>query len=901
MKNIIERINKLQRLKHKIGMHDQREHGNWSKGPGMYGGEVDIPMGKRLTAMNQLQANRQNIFGSDFAYSDDVKLRRTDGRNTRYDENNAPELTINQSVHDAAQNPREMPNALTLARYFIERGYQITHAQSDRQRTAGWGRGDKFFEPVSNANYQKVTPEILEKKSAAYQRAYMATLQAYQGKDISAEELAITAEEFARHVSFLTNHVNSPYRVARDLSAMGNIESFINQVTPGTSGEFDVGLGMIHELRKKLAVPRDLWRKYISGESIQENGFEAMTTELNFGKISYDDANYYLSTAMATGNDSIFGYLSKQFPEMRAYLVDLFNQMRRGYGSFKLPSQLLQVQNEDNYPVILPNTDGRTTIDSFPNTPSNLPTQNDSSDYIKDDRTGMQIPRSSVELANLIDPYNAVGTTSSQETGTEISGLTVNAIIGKINSIASSTGLPVEVVSAVMTYWQMGGQMIDGYPIPMMVRLQDAAAELFNLNLGENGNRLNDFQQFLLDESNRIAEGGRQIGSSTSDAIQRSYVENEHYFWDWFQRDFSFIDYLQKPGAEYEFPFFTPVNLTRNQNEEVKNALELIASDKYIEINYAPNLGDTGKKREEKQKKYDAILKKRREASAEDIEKAKKLYNERMAAVNAINAPARMRGVNATPGTPYADSQEARKALLKHIYDVTQKQLQDKGISQATLFRSLAFTRSQLETLQNQVREKTGDDSFTVFNSDGSFNPSSITGEILSYPRNALESWSYDFLTADSAAGNVDESYPARRVDGSYRFSTEKEPIMAEITLASDFDASRIVSLPTSGFGQYKEGEVVVTGNNEDQVRIVAAHSRRGESVRLSESTRSNSEKTNLALTKRIGRTGSSFWYNNPEILSYFTGNLRNVLIKLRSEAIKKAYDYGFNYGKQDE
>jgi len=47
-KNVYERINRLhQRLKHKLGMHDQREHGNWSKGPGMYGGEIYQPVGRR--------------------------------------------------------------------------------------------------------------------------------------------------------------------------------------------------------------------------------------------------------------------------------------------------------------------------------------------------------------------------------------------------------------------------------------------------------------------------------------------------------------------------------------------------------------------------------------------------------------------------------------------------------------------------------------------------------------------------------------------------------------------------------------------------------------------------------------------------------------------------------------
>jgi len=42
------KINRLhQRLKHKLGEHDQREHGNWSKGPGMYGGEIYQPVGRR--------------------------------------------------------------------------------------------------------------------------------------------------------------------------------------------------------------------------------------------------------------------------------------------------------------------------------------------------------------------------------------------------------------------------------------------------------------------------------------------------------------------------------------------------------------------------------------------------------------------------------------------------------------------------------------------------------------------------------------------------------------------------------------------------------------------------------------------------------------------------------------
>lgn len=903
MKDILQRIHLLQksRLKHKIGMHDQREHGNWSKGPGMYGGEVYIPSGRRESVMSSLQQQRQNIFGTTTAFSDDVKLRRSDTRNIRYEENDAPTLDITQSVHDEINNPKKMPSSLSMSRYLIERGYQITHAQSKKTRTSGWARGEKFFEPVSDAAYQKVTPETLQTKSAAYQRAYLAALQAYQGKDATSEDIALVAEEYARHMSFLASHVNSPYRVARDLSAMRNIESFINQVKPGSAGEFDVNLGMIHELRKKLAVPRDLWQKYMSGEKPQGENFDASTTELSFGNISYDDANYYLTTAMASGNDSIFGYLSQQFPEMRAHLIDVFNQMRRGYSSLKLPNSLLQIQNDGRYATVLPDMTAQTSIDSFTNTPSQIPEQNDTPSYVKDERTGLNIPRSSIDLANLIDPNNAVGTVANPETGAEISGLTVNAIISKVNSISAATGLPVEVVSAVMSYWQMGGQMIDGYPIPMMVRLQDAAADLFGLQLGEDGQKLNDFQQYLLEQANRISEGGRQIGSSSSDAIQRSYVENEHYFWDWFQRDFSFIDNLAQPGAEYEFPFFTPATLSRNQSADVKEALELIASDKYIQINYAPNVGDTGKKREEKQEKYNAILKRRREASDADIEKAKKIYNERMAEVNAINLPARMRGVDATPGTPYANSQEARKALLKHIYDTTQRQLSQAGISKATLFRSIALTRSQLEAIQEQVRNKTGDDTFSVFNKDGSFNPSVITGEMLTMPRNAMESWSYDFLTADSASGNIDESYPVQKVDGRYQYSNDKEPILAEITLASDFDASRIVSLPTSGFGQYREGEIVVTGNNDDQVRIVAAHGRGGESVKLSPSKRGDVEATKNALTKRIGRTSSSFWYNNPEILKVYSQNLRNILIQMRSAAINQAYKYGFNYGKNEE
>lgn len=73
---VINRVNtKLERLKHRRGDHDQREHGNWSRGPGMYGGAVNAPSGKRLTAINQMQDIRQNIFGSDFTfYNRDVKL-----------------------------------------------------------------------------------------------------------------------------------------------------------------------------------------------------------------------------------------------------------------------------------------------------------------------------------------------------------------------------------------------------------------------------------------------------------------------------------------------------------------------------------------------------------------------------------------------------------------------------------------------------------------------------------------------------------------------------------------------------------------------------------------------------------------------------------------------------------
>jgi hypothetical protein len=73
---LINRVHtKLERLKHRRGDHDQREHGNWSRGAGMHGGNVYVPTGKRLIAMNQMQNIRQNVFGSDFTfYNKNVQL-----------------------------------------------------------------------------------------------------------------------------------------------------------------------------------------------------------------------------------------------------------------------------------------------------------------------------------------------------------------------------------------------------------------------------------------------------------------------------------------------------------------------------------------------------------------------------------------------------------------------------------------------------------------------------------------------------------------------------------------------------------------------------------------------------------------------------------------------------------
>jgi hypothetical protein len=136
---LINRVHlKLERLKHRRGDHDQREHGNWSRGPGMYGGQINAPSGKRLIAMNKLQTNRQNIFGSDFTfYNRDAKLseeRNASRLPSRFDI--APYVSKMSTVSDGASGVQTFE--IDGKRYFYRRA--PIYSASYR----GYGNPNKF-------------------------------------------------------------------------------------------------------------------------------------------------------------------------------------------------------------------------------------------------------------------------------------------------------------------------------------------------------------------------------------------------------------------------------------------------------------------------------------------------------------------------------------------------------------------------------------------------------------------------------------------------------------------------------------------------------------------------------------------------------------------------------------
>jgi hypothetical protein len=891
-------VNKSYRYKHQSRTnpnHDQSEHGNWAEG---MGGARDgvFPSGGGRVGGGGTQGLAQSLtVGSRNRRGQFMQSRAGMGvggvaggaRSTIAASSVSLPDALTQLIDDM-NDLSVKPSAATMGRYLINRGLSLYYDARDVGRKDGgitkeeweslrpfsksgarWSLGVNFFKDIPLTN-EAITPELIASRSASWQRAYGFAIKEYTRKGNPEPELM--ASRYADHIDYLTGD-ESPFAVARNFGALHYLDAMTKPVPliNFTPAKHDASADMLSGLRRILSATRSLWMKYKGGdiEGMSES-LEPSYRDTILGRASYEAAGDYMVTAMRRGRESIYGYLAETFPDMNANTFDVMRQMTEGYGVTRLPDKLV-LNSEvpvDMYELPTP----------YENKPAESPSQYNKDEFVAVKRIqGYVLPESSAKLLNAMDKDD-FATLAQTQGRQEMNGAVLEAVMEKSYRISQETGIPVEIVSAALAYWQNGTQMIDGYPAPMLVRLQDAAAELFGLQLGEDGNRLNDYQQMLLDESNRIAtRGGRQWRSESKDSLQRTEIPIEHLFYDWFERKFDFQT-MQETSNLY-----TDVDLQFPQRYLVTNddgTFKL--SDDMVKEIYS----------EEGAKKY---LEERKKATPEQLTAIRTKYdnwyalNKEKIERNTIQNPL---GV---PNTPYDNPQQARKAFIKHMYDETQKFLRDNGIGNTTLYRSINFTQSQLDALQDNIRKQTGNDDFTLYDEDGQFNPSALVGQDISMPRNALESWTADLLVASSISANIDAGIEFNNSGGSAVVTDE--PIVAELVVGANFDPSRMVSVPPTGFGMWREGEVVVTGNKDEQLKVMAGSSRVGKMGKLPKPRIPEANVYDL-LTERMRRGDYAYWYN----LLGFSDKMfdqamldRRAIIQARAQMINIYRKIGFN------
>ena len=861
MTNISKRLDALkqwnEKFKHLRGRHDQRDHNRWPAG---YVAQSYVPTGRRGSFMGnrpsgQLGGGIQNVALSSMLLSQQVQ-RTLDG----------------QALVDRMNDLRSRPTAYEFAKQLLRRGMKVQFKQEDV--TSGkitqseydalrpfntpsrWERGENFFKGMQTTPV--INPAIIARKSAYWQRAYTAALQLYRArKDVAAQQKAV---EYADHVEHLTN-ADSPFQVSRQFTGLHWLNAVLNPVRSSqlSEGRYDVFTDTLSSLRRVLAVPKSLWEKYKGGSiDIEQPYFDEFFGAQEFTASSYSDTSLFIENAMKRGKESIFGYVADKFPEMQPHLYDLFKLMSNGYAVTRLPDAMA---GKTSVPPSV------YTLDApYQNPSSTLPQPINNTDFYTDSQNGMIVPKSSARLMQVIDP-NGYATLAQNASRQEMDSSVLDFTMQKVQEISSATGVPTEIVSALMAYWQHGTQTINGYPVPMLVRMQDAAADLFGLQLGAKGQKLNLYQAYLLAEADRITKGGkdgRQWNSTSSDELQRTELEIEHLFWDWFQKDFS-----DESLEELSYPFL-------GKPEKGYEKAHLNMTDEQIRKRFPKNA--------------QRLIDERNRATSEQKAQARQgqaEFDERNRLTRERN---RLQNSDAIPGTPYENPQQARKAVLKYIYDKTQKMLRDNNIGRTTLYRSISLTMSQIVALQNQIRQATGDSSYSLFDKDGNFDPSALSGRDIRMPRNALESWTADFLVADSISANVDSGFA---VDSEGKNTIE--PIVAEIVIGADFDPSRIVSTARTGFGQFREGEVVITGNRSDALKVVGASSRVGNLRQISRG-RVSSASALQQLLARFKRGNSAYWYQQNATKSRrYSALIREGMIQARAAAIALHRKLGFN------
>jgi len=868
MKDIVSRLKKLNeyhtQLKHLRGRHDQRDHNRWPAG---YQAQGYIPVGGGRRA--GLLANR--VSGG---------LSSMTRRNVLASSATISDANV-QQMKIAMNDVSKRPSRLLMARWLLGRGSsarftatdvkagRITQTQFDSlqqfKTPTRWEKGETFFNDIPRTT-GPVTFDVLSRKNAYWQRSYTSALREYTSQGVVDAEAQTKAAEYADHISFLMSD-ESPMSIARDLASMHWIQSMLS-VVPSvghSAAKHDATAETLSGLRRVLSTVKSLWEKYKGGDVENSEPYfsEFFRDSSGLDRVTYDEASLAIEASMRLGKESVFGFLSSKFPEMRANTYDVLKQASNGYGVTRLPDALLRNPLD---------TEAMARLDApYQNTPATTPSQFNADDFYSITGIPMVVaPKSSVDLMNAVDPHD--NATYVQTMGrTEVDDVMLEDVMNRARELSQETGIPIEIVTAVLSYWQNGTQTISGYPVPTLVRLQDAAAELFGLELGPDGQRLNDYQQLLLEESDRVATGGRQWYSESNDSLQRTEIPIEHLFNDVFERDFE----AQSEMEETRYLFMSDKTSDNFPDKY------LTMSDEEIRKEYKKN---ADKLIEEKNKKTAAQLL--------DARQRYDAYKKQRALEEASLRIASSAGV---PSTPYSTPQEARKAFLAHVYKRTQEKLKEDGIGPTTLYRGVSLTRAQVDALQDKIREETGNKSFSLYNENGEFNPSALVGTDVNLPRNALESWTADLIVADSIGANIDAGVSVSYEGDSNVPKVEEEPIIAEIVLGGTFNPERIVSTPATGFGQYREGEIVITGNREERLKVMGGAARVGKIGSRIIGTEAN---VGEKLTQRTKR-GEPVYYYNPwgysEAVDYVSDQVRRGIIEARTLMIKYFKNLGFN------
>lgn len=894
---LLDRLNKLtehkERLKHMRGRHDQRDHNRWPAGyvaqtyqpVGRSGRSTsDVVSGTRRQSATNLISNRRGSSNNNLILG-----------NAQSGKRKIP-VAVGDALYDAVNDKSTRPNRETLSRFLLEQGLNIIRQQNraaDLKRDKFsvidpvgvdkkpfWAKGENFFSTMVRTP-RILSPEQVGAMPSYWQQAYISAVTALRLKHGSkyqsnVDQHMATAQDFADHMQHLIGK-DSPLIDARDMSGIQTLSDVTMPLYDArmTSNQFDLTVGEFSDLRKLMSLPMQLWQKYgpnssvdnlaefdalysTEGMTYMEEG-ESYQYDVDFGERAGAIIEAMEQGGRAGGKESIFGYVADQFPDMQTHLFNVMQQALRGTSGVNIDSAIVEeiarAAKDGSY---TPNEQlfSRPTMtdqngDQVPYAPvsASLPQQIDenSGDWIIDSVSGAIKPKSSIDLTRAIDSGSRQSMLSAAGGRISINPAALSQRMELIQDLAKETGISPFVISSVLAYWQHGAQTIGSQPVPTLAYLQKAAAELFGLQLGED-DQLSEYQKQQVIMSNDIIENSRQVNAFSSGAEERQNPEVSHYYFDAFQ-PFVNLGALAE-GERYRF---------------------------------------TGKMSEKREwSKLDDPT----ERAKLTPDQIKKMETER-AAAREHNKNAGLTAVPITPGAPYENADQARKALLKNVYQRTQELLAKAGIKRATLYRSIGLTQAQLEFIQEQHRDRTGDQLFTLFDSSGKFNPDAIAGIDLNIPRNAMESWTTDFETASSIGANIDEGVSYSQDSKGY-WRSKSDPIVAEIVVGGDYDASRMVSTPQTGFGQFREGEVVVTGSRNDQLRVISAHRRSAKKlVKINTNVMSNINSVIQSFLDRVGIDNSAYFYPNAEsqdarIQATRIGLIRGKAMALLAAALRK-------------